>query len=447
VYWIPARAATSLRTVKRPRRLVVFGRSVLLALAAAGALALGVGPASSSGHRSPVTLETRALVDWNVTALRTTAAAPFDPPLESRNLALVQAAVYDAVNSIRGRYRPYAVRVSAAPDASVVAAVAAAAHRSLVTLYPAQAAALDQAYETSLAAVPDGDEKTEGVETGAAAAGALLALRSLDHAADGAAYTPGSGPGAWVPTPPAFKAALDPGWGGVTPYFLRSGSQFRPGPPPALSSAAYRRDFDEIKAIGSATSSVRTKHETDVAQFWVSTAPQIWNQAAQQLTLQRGLGVTPAARLFALLNAAGADAFIAAWDAKFTYNEWRPVTAIRAADTDGNADTTPDPTWTPLLVTPPFPDYPAGHTTYAGAAETVLTSVFGVHPGSFTLRSATAPGVELTYTSFAAAAAEVVEARVWGGIHWRTSSEAGRSLGQAVARYALAHGLQPGGER
>jgi membrane-associated phospholipid phosphatase len=424
------------------RTITLVSVGLCAAVAALGLVALG--PAQA-GRRAPApTLETQALVDWNVIALRTTAAAPFDPPLESRNLALVQTAVYDAVDSIRNRFRPYAVRVQSAPRASVVAALASAAHRTLVTLYPAQAGALDQAYQAALAAVPDGDAESEGVRTGEAAAGALLALRSVDHAADSVAYTPGSGPGAWVPTPPAFKAALDPGWGRVTPYFLRSGSQFRPGPPPELTSEDYRRDFDEIKEIGSATSTTRTPHQTDVARFWVSTAPQIWNQAAQQLTLQRGLGVTPAARLFALLNAAGADAFIAAWDAKFTYGEWRPVTAIRAADTDGNPDTSPDPAWTPLLTTPPFPDYPAGHTTYAGVAETVLTSVFGERPGTFTLRSATAPGVELSYTSFAAAAAEVVDARIWGGIHWRTSSEVGRTLGRQVALYALATALQPG---
>jgi hypothetical protein len=146
----------------------------------------------------------------------------------------------------------------------------------------------------------------------------------------------------------------------------------------------------------------------------------------------------------ALLNAAGADAFIASWDAKFAYGQWRPVTAIPAADTDGNDATTPEPTWTPLLTTPPFPDYPAGHTTYAGAAETVLASVFGAHPGPFTLRSATAPGVELSYTSFADAAADVVDARVWGGIHWRTSAEVGRRLGRQVASYAVRHALQSG---
>ena len=409
-----------------------LGFTLCAAAAALGLVALA--PAEAGRGGSAPTLETRALVDWNVITLRTTAAAPFDPPLEARNVALVQAAVYDAVDSIRGRYRPYVVHVQAEPDASVVAAIAAASHEALKTLYPTQAAALDEAYQAALAAVPDGEAETAGVRVGETAAGALLAVRALDHSTDSVSYTPSGNDGTWVPTPPALKPALDPGWGRVTPFFLRSSSQFRPGPPPALTSTAYRRDFDEIREIGSATSATRTAHQTDVARFWVSTAPQVWNQAAQQLTLERGLGVSPAARLFALLNGAGADAFIAAWDAKFTYAQWRPVTAIRASADAG---------WTPLLVTPPFPDYPAGHTTYAGTAETVLASVFGNHPGAFTLRSATAPGVELTYTSFADAAAEVVNARVWGGIHWRTSAEVGRTLGLQVGRYAVGHALQP----
>lgn len=413
-----------------------------LTLALTVATTLTLVPLSPAEAGRPVT-GTQALVDWNVIALRTTAAAPFDPPLEARNLALVHTAIYDAVNSIRGRYRPYAVRVPVRKDASVVAAIAAAAHRTLVALYPTQAGALDQSYEESLAAVPDDRRESAGVRTGEVAAEELLELRSADHSSDGVSYTPGTGPGAWVPTPPAFRSALDPGWGLVTPYFLRSGSQLRPGAPPALASATYLRDFDEIKAIGSASSTTRTAHETEVARFWVATAPQVWNQAAQQLALDERLGVSRTARLFALLNATGADAFIASWDAKFAYGQWRPVTAISAADADGNEATAPDPDWTPLLVTPPFPDYPAGHTTYAGTAETVLASVFGGRTKSFTLRSATAPGVELTYTSFAAVAAGVVEARVWGGIHWRTSSEVGRLLGQRVARYALRHALQP----
>ena len=197
--------------------------------------------------------------------------------------------------------------------------------------------------------------------------------------------------------------------------------------------------------VGSAAGTTRTAEQTNLARFWVSTAPQIWNQAAQQLTASHELGAWRVARLFALLNAAGADAFIASWDAKFTYRQWRPVTAIRAADADGNARTAADPTWAPLLATPPFPDYPAGHTTYAGAAETILSSELGPRPGPFTLRSATAPGVELVYTSFAAVASDVVNARVWGGIHWRTSAQTGRTLGRRIAQFGLANALpRPG---
>jgi hypothetical protein len=404
-------------------------RQRVLAIAVAAAATLAAPGLAQAGSRA-TTLETKTVVDWNATALRTTAAAPFDPPLESRNIALVQSAVFDAVSAIRGCHRT---------DASVVAAVATAAHHTLLALYPTEAAALDQAYEASLAKVPDGAARTRGGMVGEAAGRAQLAIRASDHSADTVPYMPASGPGAWVPTPPAFRPVLDPGWGHVTPFLLRSGSQFRPGPPPALTSPTYTRDFHEIKRVGSAMSADRRPEQTNLARFWVATAPQIWNQAAQQLAVSHGLGVSRAARLFALLNAAGADAFIASWDAKLTYNQWRPVTAIRAADTDGNRHTEADPAWTPLLLTPPFPDYPAGHTTYAGAAETILSSILGTHPGTFTLRSATAPGVELTYTSFGAVAADVVDARVWGGIHWRTSSEAGRTLGRRIAEYGLAH--------
>jgi membrane-associated phospholipid phosphatase len=424
------------------RKRTVTRLALTLAALAVGNGAVAAPGLAQTGSRA-VTLETQTVVDWNAIALRTTAAAPFDPPLESRNLALVQGAVFDAVDSIRGRHRPHAIRSVGSNDASVVSAEATAAYRTLLALYPTQAASLDQAYQASLAKVPDGTAKTHGVMVGEAAAQAMLAIRALDHSADTVPYTPGSGPGAWVPTPPAFRAALDPGWGHVTPFLLRSGSQFRPGPPPALTSPTYTRDFNEITRAGSATSTTRRPEQTNLARFWVSTAPQIWNQAAQQLSVSHGVGVWKAARLFALLNAAGADAFIASWDAKFTYNQWRPVTAIRAADTDGNRRTAADPAWTPLLLTPPFPDYPAGHTTYAGAAETILSSVLGTQPGAFTLRSATTPGVELTYTSFAAVAADVVNARVWGGIHWRTSSETGRTLGRRIADYGLAHTLAP----
>jgi hypothetical protein len=397
---------------------------------------------------SVATVRADTVLDWNVIALKTTAAAPFNPPLETRNLAIVHAAMFDAVNSIVGEFRPYAVERSA-PGASPDAAAAAAAHFVLVQLYPAQQAMLDAAYTASLSGIPAGSAKAEGIEVGEAAAAQILAMRASDgaEAAIAASYTPGSQPGDWVPTPPAFRSALDPGWGTVRPFFLREGSQFRPGPPPALTSPQYTRDFNEIKEIGSATSTTRTQDQTDLARFWVSTAPQIWNPAARQVAIAKGLTISQNARMFALLNLAGADAFIASWDAKFSYNQWRPVTAIRAADSDGNPETQADPGWTPLLVTPPFPDYIAGHTTYAGAAEEVLEDVFGGHPGTLIrVTSATAPGVIETYATFDDIAEGVVDARVLGGIHWRTSSVRGRRVGQQVGAFAVRHFLKPKSE-
>jgi hypothetical protein len=211
-----------------------------------------------------------------------------------------------------------------------------------------------------------------------------------------------------------------------------------------LTSRQYTLDFNEMKEIGSATSSTRTQVQTDLARFWISTAPHIWNPAARQVALAKGQTLSQNARLFALLNMAGADAFIASWDAKFTYNQWRPVTAIREAGSAGNPDTTPDSGWTPLLITPPFPDYIAGHTTYGGAAEEVLEHVFGERPGVvMKLTSATAPSVVESYATFDEIAEGVVEARVLGGIHWRTSSVRGRRVGQQVGAFAVRHFLQP----
>lgn len=402
---------------------------------------------------SAAIVEADTVLDWNVAALKTTAAASFNPPLESRNLAIVHAAMFDAINSIVGEFHPYAVELSAPKGASPDAAAAAAAHFALVKLYPGQQAMLDAAYAMSLAAIPDGSAKIDGIAVGETVAAKILAMRADDGAREAisAAYIPGSQPGDWRPTPrPAPLSplpALDPGWGSVRPFFLREGSEFRPDPPPALTSPQYTRDFNEIKEIGSLTSSTRTPEQTDLAHFWISTAPQIWNPAARQVAVAQHLTLSQNARAFALLNMAGADAFIASWDAKFTYNQWRPVTAIRDADTDGNPDTIADPSWTPLLVTPPFPDYIAGHTTYAGAAEEVLESVFGARPGvTMNLMSATASGVTESYTTFDAIAEGVVEARVLGGIHWRTSSVRGRRVGEQIGGFAVRHFLTLKGE-
>jgi hypothetical protein len=211
-----------------------------------------------------------------------------------------------------------------------------------------------------------------------------------------------------------------------------------------LTSDLYTRDFDEIKEIGSATSATRTQNQTNLARFWIATAPQNWNPVARQVAVAQHFTLSQNARAFALLNLAGADAFITAWDAKYTYNQWRPLTGIRAADLDDNPDTVPDPAWAPLLVTPRFPDYIAGHTTYAGAAQRVLEHVFGKQPGMvLTMTSLSAPDVVETYMTFEQIADGVVDARVWGGIHWRTSSVRGRLVGEQVGTYAARHFLTP----
>ena len=382
------------------------------------------------------------VLDWNVIALKTTAAAPFNPPLETRNMAIVHAAIFDAVNSITTESPAFIIRLRAPRGASAEAAAVAAAHVTLVKLYPDQQAMLDAAYNASLSHIPDGSGRAGGVRVGEA-----IALKTLDaRASDGAVaaikaeYVPGKRPGDWIPTPPASLPALDPGWGRVRPFVLRQGSQFRPGPPPALHSQRYARDFDEIKEIGSTTSRTRRQEESDLARFWIATAAQNWNPVAREMSMANGLTLSQNARAFALLNLAGADAFIAAWDAKFAYSQWRPVTAIRATEKDGNPATDADSLWTPLLVTPPFPDYIAGHTTYAGAAQAVLEYLFGEDPRTvIRMRSATAPGIVETYTTFKAIADGVVDARVWGGIHWRTSSVQGRVVGIEIGRYVVRH--------
>jgi hypothetical protein len=420
----------------RARIVVAVALAAALGCVAAppGGAGAGAGAASTAGAG------TEAVVSWNRTALAT--AAVSNGIHEGHDLALVQAAVFEAVNSITRRYRPYRVRIRTTGQESVVAAVASAAHAVLLARYPTQGAGLDQALVSSLAEVPDGPAEAGGVAVGGAAAAALLALREGEHPG-GTTATPASGLGVWAPTPPAFSPPLEPGWGRVTPYLLRSGSQFRPPPPPIPTSARYARDFQEVEAIGEAASTTRTPRQTETARFWSATGAKLWNQVVQQLAPARGFGPTRTARAFALLNLAGADAVIATWDTKFTYHQWRPVTAIRTAGTDGNPATAPDPDWTPLLVTPPYPDYVSAASTIAGAAEAVLGGVFGHRHGGFSLASPALPGVVRSYPSFSAAAREDVDARVWSGIHWRTSDRVGRSLGQRIGRYALGHALQP----
>ena len=362
------------------------------------------------------------------------------PPVATRDLAIVSVAIFDTVSAIRGTSGYYVQETAPAP-ASPEAATAAAAHRALVHLYPKRAATFDAALADSLAAVPDGPGKDQGVALGRTVADAILALRADDGWGDQKGDSPGSGPGAWRPTPPRYDPPLMPEWATVRPFVLASPRQFRPPGPPSLGSRAWADAYNEVKAIGRTDSASRTAEQTEIAGIWADgtgtyTPPGHWNQIAAQLAEEKGNSLAANARLFAALNLALADAAIACWDAKYVYRFWRPVTAIRAAATDGNPDTEPDPSWAPLLTTPSFPEYVSGHSTFSGAAEVVLSSVFGPDV-AFRTSSPGHPGVTRSYTSFHAAAEEAALSRLYGGIHFQFSNQDGLTTGHAVARYVL----------
>jgi hypothetical protein len=383
--------------------------------------------------------------DWNTQALRVPSAV--GPP-QARTLAIMHVAMHDAINSVTGQYRTYGPKVSAPFGASPEAAGAAAAHRVLVSILPAMMISeYDTALAASLAAIPEPGQSL-GVAVGVEAADYILALRSNDGMSAPAQYTPGSGPGAWVPTPPAFAMALLPGFGRVLPFALHSGDQFRPGGPPALSSDQWSADLNEVQAVGAANSEAlgqRTPEQSATARFWLGNMIPIMQQIARQISQDHPTSLSANARFLALLSIAGMDAYIAAWDAKFTYNFWRPITAIRRADTDDNPDTVADPFWEPLGVTPPFPDYVSGHTAYTRACVHVLEEVFGRGPVRFTVTNPNVPAPERsrTYAGFRQLSAEMIEARILAGIHFRTADRDGDRLGRQVAQFAITHVLRP----
>jgi hypothetical protein len=383
--------------------------------------------------------------DWNVQALKF--VSPVGPP-QARQLAIMHVAMHDAINSVTGEYETYGPKIAGPFGASPEAAGAAAAHRVLVSILPASMIpGFDAALTDSLKDIPE-PARSLGIAVGIQAADHILALRSDDGMFAPAPYTPGSGPGVWVPTLPANAPALLPGFGRVVPFALHSGDQFRPDGPPSLSSDQWAADLNEVKAIGDVNAEAlgrRTPEQSATARFWLGNSIPIIEQIARQVSLERGLGLSENARFFALLSIAGVDAYIAAWDAKYAYNFWRPITAIRNADTDGNPDTDPDPSWLPLVPTPPFPDYVSGHTTYTRAIVHVLEKVFGRGPVTFTVTNANVPLPERTrtYTSFRQLSLEMIEARILAGIHFRTADRDGDRLGRQVAQFALTHVLRP----
>jgi len=393
---------------------------------------------------SPRVVLADVVQEWNVTMLLTLSGQT--PFASARYAAITQLAVFEAVNAITRDYRPYIGGVAAPSWASVDAAAASAAHSVLKAYFPAKAAALDAALTASLDGVTAGDAKSAGIAAGQAAAAAILALRANDGSVPPESYLPPSdSPGQWQLTPscPATGGVLRH-WGRVAPFGLRSSDQFRLDPPPVVGSAKYAKDYAEVKAAGGVDSIVRTQDLADVARVFALLSPVTWsNSAARQLSAAQGQSVAENARAFALLNMALSDATVAAFDSKYHYDFWRPETAIRAGDADGNAKTDGDESFAPFIVTPCFPSYPSNHASVSYAAREVLERLYGRDGHDITLTTASVPGVTLHYTNLEAITDDVDDARVYGGIHFRFDQEAGGRQGRGVGTYVYQHNLRP----
>jgi hypothetical protein len=384
------------------------------------------------------------------------------PHVAVLSLAMVQGAVYDAVNAIDGTREPYLVAPAADPSFSKDAAVAAAAFHVLVGLFPAQQASLQGQYDASLAGIPDGQAKAGGVTVGEASAAAMLAARAHDGRFGPFTVVEGTDPGDWrlaPPQGPAGTVARDPApWvGNVDPFLVPDVEMLRTDGPNALTSAGYTDDFNEIKELGSLTSTKRTADQTAAAIFWQDSGPAIWNRIYRDLAASEDLDVVESARLYAMANLAAADGAIGCWNDKWHWSFWRPITAIREAASDGNPATVADPTWVPLfdptvpvsgppLVTPGFPDHPAGHTCISSATVHALQAFFGTDKIAFTAISnkcSPAPCPSRSFDRLSVALKEIIDARVWGGIHFRTADVQGSVLGKKVAHYLEKHYFRP----
>jgi hypothetical protein len=392
---------------------------------------------------TPALARADAVQDWNAIMLATIRAQ--SPFAQGRFGAITELAVFEAVNACTGDYRPYLGTLTARHGASPEAAAIAAAHGVLKNYFPASAADLDAARATSLAAIPDGRHKSDGIAVGEAAAAAMIALRANDGSAPLETFLPASSdPGVWQPTPPAFGPGILLNWRNMTPFGIERGDQFRSEPPPALTSQRYRRDYDEVKTVGELNSTARPQDRSDVARFYAVSPPtQVWNLAAQQVSAAQHRSLSENARAFALINMAINDGLVAVFDTKYFYIRWRPVTAIRAGDADGNPRTEGDVNWTPFVVTPSFPGYGSAHGAASGAAREVSERVFGERRHAITLSHPGIPDVTLHYTNFEDITEDIDDARVYGGIHFRFDQEAGERQGRLVGSYVIEHHLRP----
>ena len=383
------------------------------------------------------------VLQWNRTLLvivRTPGAQPATVH-PTRSFAIMHAAMYDAVNAIDGAHTPYLVHFTdVSRSASQDAAAAAAAHEVLVTLYPQFQTQLDEQLLQVLAQIPEGADKAQGIRIGQAVADRILALRSNDGAnAQPIPFVFGNAPGDYQSTPPNFpRQPQFTHWSHVTPFALERADQFRPGPPPALTSDTYSDAFNEVKALGIVNSTASSADEALTGRFWNGAIQNYWNEITQTAALAHDLTTARSARLFALLDLTLADGVIAFYDAKYTYDFWRPVTAIRAADTDNNPETPADPNWLPEVInTAPDPSYPGAHAVISAGAAAVLISVLEKDELDFNVTSEVMPGVERSFERLSAAAEEATLSRIFAGAHFRFDLTAGQRLGRDVADFVV----------
>jgi hypothetical protein len=403
-------------------------------------------PAAVMGQAAamePAATSSDVVLAWNAIAVAKVASQ--NPVAQARFLSITQLAVFEAVNAITGDFQPYLGTIGAPSGASADAAAVAAAHAVLTHYFAGTAAALDAALVSSLATILDGSAKTDGVATGESAAAAMIALRENDGSAPPAFKLPGAPvPGEWQLTPscPAAGGVLFH-WKDVKPFGIASAADFLPDPPPSLTSNRYTKDYLEVMTVGSQNSTARPQDRADVARFYAVSSPSmLLNSAARQVAFAQGRSLSENARALALLNMAISDSFVASVTAKYHYNFWRPETAIRAGDTDGNAKTDPDTTFAPFIVTPCFPSYPSNHASGSNAGAEVLRRLYGAGGHSITLANPAAPGIVLHYETFKAITDDVDDARVYGGIHFRFDQDAGGRLGRGVATYVYKHNLR-----
>jgi hypothetical protein len=374
-----------------------------------------------------------AVCDWNSKVGEIVVNARMGPPPAYRALAIANTAAYEAANAITRRYPAGALKLDATPGASVDAAIAAAHRTALAKLLPSQQGAIDGAYQAALAKIGDGPAKASGIAVGEQAAAAILASRAEDGAGAPETYRPQTTAGVYVPT--VTPAATQ--WPQRKPWLMTGPSQFRPGPPPALGSALWARDFNEVKSLGGKSNSRRTPEQTQIAAFWETTLPPVYNGLVLSIAEAPGREATQNARLFAAVAQAADDALLAVFDAKYNYNFWRPVTAIRNGDLDGNEATERDASWTPFIETPMHPEYPCAHCTVAGAVGTVLQAEVG--SGSMptlTTSSYLAKGSARSWTRIDDFIQEVANARVYDGVHFRNSTEVGATMGRQIGALA-----------